>query len=163
MRIGLPRVPSTWQERIPRFVGFGLVGMTGLVVNQVALWWFTEIVGLHYLASAVVATQLSTTWNFMLVELFVFRGQRGGRLVRFWWFLAMNDSWLLVRGPLLVVCTEVFHVNYLVSNAIVLCLTSVARFAIADGLIWKRQEAEADGEAPVALSLRHPRHRAHRL
>jgi dolichol-phosphate mannosyltransferase len=149
MRVGLPRVPSTWQERIPRFVGFGLVGMTGLVVNQLALWWFTEMVGLHYLASAVIATQLSTTWNFVLVELFVFRGRRGGRLVRFWWFLAMNDAWLLVRGPLLVLCTDAFHVNYLVSNAIVLCMTSLARFAIADGLIWKRQEAEADDQTPV--------------
>jgi putative flippase GtrA len=132
-------------ERIKRFAAFALVGLSGLAVNQLALWWFTETVGLHYLASAVVATQLSTTWNFVLIELLVFKGTRDGRLVRFWWFLLMNNAWLLLRGPLLVLFTDVFNVNYLVSNAIVLGMATLVRFAIADELIWGRTERPTDG------------------
>ena len=63
-----------------RFVGFAVVGASGLVVNQVALWFLTSKVGVYYLLSAVVATQISTIWNFALVERFVFDGGHDGPL-----------------------------------------------------------------------------------
>jgi dolichol-phosphate mannosyltransferase len=53
--------------RVGRFLGFALIGATGLVVNQVALWVFTEKFGIYYLLSAILATQVSTVWNFVLV------------------------------------------------------------------------------------------------
>lgn len=136
-----PTLPS--RERMARFASFALVGLTGLVVNQVALWWFTEFGGLHYLASAVIATQLSSIWNFLLIDLFVFRGHKEGRLTRFVWFLLMNNAWLLLRGPLLVLFTDVFGIDYLISNAVVLCMATLVRFAIADDLIWQRTSRDA--------------------
>ena len=48
------------------FVKFLLVGLSGLVVNSLALWTFAEITALHYLLAAVIATQVSTLWNFGL-------------------------------------------------------------------------------------------------
>lgn len=55
-----------------RFLFFLLVGLSGLVVNSLALTLLTEVLGWHYLSSAAVATQLSTSWNFALSELWVF-------------------------------------------------------------------------------------------
>ena len=49
-----------------RFVRFGLVGLTGLVVNTVALAAFTSGAGIYYVISAILATQVSTLWNFAL-------------------------------------------------------------------------------------------------
>jgi putative flippase GtrA len=44
---------------------FGVVGLTGLGVNQVALAALAELLNVHYLVAAVAATQLSTSWNFI--------------------------------------------------------------------------------------------------
>jgi dolichol-phosphate mannosyltransferase len=58
-----------------QFVRFLIVGSTGLLVNSVVLWLTTELLSLHYLVSAVVATEGSTLWNFALTELWVFSGR----------------------------------------------------------------------------------------
>jgi dolichol-phosphate mannosyltransferase len=138
--------------RVTRFAGFALVGLSGLVVNQTALWWFTESGGLHYLVSAIIATQLSSVWNFLLIDLLVFRGNERGRLIRFSWFLLMNNAWLLARGPLLVLFTEAFGIGYLMSNAIVLCTATLARFVIADDLIWRANEVAQSDEAQARFN-----------
>jgi dolichol-phosphate mannosyltransferase len=122
--------------KVGRFLGFAIVGASGLVVNQVALWFLTSKVGVYYLLSAVVATQLSTVWNFALVERFVFDGGHEGRWARLGWFALMNNIWLLLRTPFLYLLTTGAGLNYLVSNAVVLGAMTVVRFGIADNLIW---------------------------
>ena len=123
-------------SRFGRFLGFAVVGASGLVVNQVALWFLTSKVGIYYLLSAVLATQISTVWNFALVERFVFDGGHEGRWVRLGWFALMNNLWLLVRTPFLYLLTESAGLNYLISNAVVLGAMTLVRFGIADSLIW---------------------------
>ena len=123
-------------NKVTRFVGFAVVGASGLVVNQVALWFLTSKVGVYYLLSAVVATQISTIWNFALVERFVFDGGHEGRWARLGWFALMNNIWLLLRTPFLYVLTSGAGLNYLISNALVLGAMTIVRFGIADNLIW---------------------------
>lgn len=135
--------PLAGDRRLGRFQRFLLVGMSGLVVNQLALWVFTEFVGLHYLVSAVVATQCSTVWNFALSETWVFDGSSQGRVRRFVWFALMNNAWLLLRGPFLLLFTDGVGLNYLLSNFIVLGAATVLRFVIADGVIWPGGQDEA--------------------
>ena len=63
--------PVTKGERMSqaaRFVSFGLVGATGIVVNSAALWFFFHTLGWNHLLGAALATQVSTTWNFVLVD-----------------------------------------------------------------------------------------------
>ena len=55
-----------------RFARFGLVGASGLVVNTLLLAVLTDVVGLFYVVSAIIATQGSTLWNFCFTELWVF-------------------------------------------------------------------------------------------
>lgn len=120
-----------------RLVRFGLVGLSGLVVNQLVLWIATAGIGFHYLVSAVVATQFSTLWNFTLAERWVFGGSRAGWSRRFLWFALMNNAWLVARAPLLVLLTERAGLHYLVSNLIALLTATVARFFVADTWIWR--------------------------
>ena len=45
-----------WQtEHVQRFVKFGIVGGSGVLVNMGLLWLFTEVVGLFYIISSVLA------------------------------------------------------------------------------------------------------------
>ena len=66
-------------SRLRRLLAFGLVGLSGMVVNTLALWLLTDrIWDNHYLLAAVIATQVSTAWNLLWTEAVrVLRSQAG--------------------------------------------------------------------------------------
>jgi dolichol-phosphate mannosyltransferase len=127
---------------LPRFL---TVGATGLGVNAAAFLFFTAVAHLHYLLAAVVATQVSSTWNFALVERLVF-GQRSRRMrswsARFATFLALNNLSLVLRGPALYALITLLALNSSVANLITLVGLFLIRFAVADSFIWARPDAD---------------------
>ena len=87
---------------------FALVGILGIVVNQVALFVLIDYLGVHYLVSAVLASQASTLNNFVLVELWVFRDRDtpGHVLWRYLTFNLLNMATLVVRLPVLYLLSD---------------------------------------------------------
>lgn len=118
---------------------FGLVGLSGLVVNTAVLFLALQVPQLHYLAGAVLATEASTAWLFLLTERYVFQGAKprttGSRAVR---FFALNHLALLARLPLLAVLVELLGVGVLPANILTLALLFLVRFVIADSGIYRR-------------------------
>lgn len=51
-------------NRMHEFVIFSVIGMLGLVFNAALLWLFTELAGLHYLVSKMIAAALILLFNF---------------------------------------------------------------------------------------------------
>ena len=143
LRKGGGYLVTFWRLRLTRF---GAVGASGLIVNTALLGAFTELVGIPYWVSAVLATQGSTLWNFGLIELWVFpdRQERRARSSRLVMFLVMNNAALLLRGPILVLLTEGLGVFYLLSNVISLVTVTLVRYAISDRLIWGAVKAAKD-------------------
>jgi len=125
-----------------RFTQFGLVGLSGLLVNSLLLAFWTETVGIYYLASLLLATQGSSLWNFFLSEFWVFTKTTddGQRINRGAMFLLMNNAALLARGPIVFGLTSFLGVNYLISNVVSMVALLLLRFAVADSLIWKLKD-----------------------
>jgi dolichol-phosphate mannosyltransferase len=123
---------------VGRFNRFAVVGLTGLAVNTIVLAALTDLFGLYYLASAILATQASTGWNYLLTDRWVFSGRDHRRKTweRITLYFAMNNAALLVRGPILFVLTSMLGLNYLVSNFISLAAMTLLRFLVADLWIW---------------------------
>ena len=120
-----------------RFVGFGVIGGTGVFVNTAALWFFYHTLGWNHLVGASLATQASTTWNFLLVDLLLYRkrangSSRHGRAIR---FFAMNNLLLLARLPVLQLLVN-RGLGVLVANGITLVLLFVVRFVVSDRAIF---------------------------
>ncbi|MGB3307137.1 MAG: glycosyltransferase family 2 protein [Thermomicrobiales bacterium] len=137
---------------VTRFGQFGLVGISGLVVNSLLLALFTETFGIYYLISLLLATQGSSLWNFYLSEYWVFRRSEltRSRLYRGAFFLLMNNVALLARAPIVYVLTSMLGVNYLISNVISMVVLLVLRFAIADSVIWRSPSTQpAVPQAPL--------------
>jgi dolichol-phosphate mannosyltransferase len=122
---------------------FAAVGIVGIGVNAVALVFFTEVLGVHYALSAVLASQVSTLHNFILTELWVFGGRDARRhlVVRYLTFNALNVATLAVRVPVLVLLTEWAGLHYLVSNLAAIGLTFGIRYFIAENWIWAGRDA----------------------
>jgi putative flippase GtrA len=125
---------------------FGLVGASGIVVNSAALWIFYHTLGWNHLVGASLATQVSTTWNFVLVDTIVYRKRasctRLGRAVR---FFIMNNLLLLARLPVFQLLID-RGLDVLVANGITLVLLFVVRFVLSDRAIFAsaRQETRRD-------------------
>lgn len=120
------------------FARFLAVGISGLVVNNLALAGFIELTGLHYLLSAILATQVSTLWNFRLTEAWVFkqRPTKHSMLSRLVSFLLINNLLLILRGPLLALMVDQFGMHYLISNLVSLGAITLLRYFMADRWIW---------------------------
>lgn len=127
------------RRRLYDWFRFALVGGSGILVNQAIIIALTEVVGIYYLASAVLATFGSSTWNFIGAETWVFAHRRPDRSVadRYVRFLSLNLAFLIARVPMLWVLTDLLGVHYAVSNLITLVVIFVARVALADGWIWR--------------------------
>jgi dolichol-phosphate mannosyltransferase len=145
--------PTSRAERtrqLLRFIGFGIIGASGVVVNTAALWFFYHSRGLNHLVAASLATQASTTWNFLLVDLLLYRkrknGTRLGRAIR---FFAMNNLLLLGRLPILQALV-VHGVPVLWANGFTLVLLFLVRFVVSDRAIFGSATQEKSRD-PVRL------------
>jgi putative flippase GtrA len=134
---GLFRLRLAGNENFIRFLA---VGLSGLLVNTLALAAFTELGSFSLLLSAVLATQASTLWNFGLTETWVFRNRQTERPLfqRLAGFMLINNLLLLVRGPMLAFLVTQLGIHYLISNLISLFALTVFRYIVADRLIWDK-------------------------
>lgn len=142
-------------QRLRRMVAFGLVGVSGLVVNTGVLWLLTRApMNHHYLWAAVIATEFSTTWNFVLTELAVFRGKKPGTLRgRATRFYLLNHLALLLRLPLLALLVAAFGVPVLLANILTLTLLFLVRFLVADAAIYAESITEENQKQPMRLVI----------
>jgi dolichol-phosphate mannosyltransferase len=146
LREGARYLRQLWGLRCSPITGpmgrFGLVGASGLIVNTLALAVLAGALGVHYLLAAILATQASTSWNFLLTEGWVFRGRAGRHrpLHRAGIFFAINNVALAARVPLLYVLTTGAGINYLASNLMTLGLLFAVRYALADRWLWAGKE-----------------------
>src|SRR4051794_18733604 len=142
------------RARIGRVGKFVIVGVVGLVVNLVVQAGLTEVVGLNYLISAVLATPVSSTVNFVIADVWVFAGGEGmSRMRRYLSFVAMSMAALALRAPMMWVLTHYLGVHYTVSNLISLVVLTLVRFGIADAVIWKMGTAPAGDDVVLAAEV----------
>ena len=54
----------TLSNRRVEFLVFTIIGLVGLGLNEIIIWFFTEITQFHYLISKVCSTFVVFIWNF---------------------------------------------------------------------------------------------------
>ena len=134
---GLYRLRMAGNEN---FVKFLLVGFSGLFVNTLALYAFTEMAAIHYVISAAIATQVSTLWNFGLTEKWVFGKRETERpfVQRLVSFLLINNLLLILRGPIITLMVGRMGIHYLIANLTSLFVMTLLRYLLADKWIWNK-------------------------
>jgi len=125
--------PSAWFKQLivvhaPYLVRFGLVGVSGLLVNTALLYLFTEIAGANHLVAAVFATETAILSNFALNDQWTFRNSEPGTSVaqRALRYNSIALGGLVVSIAVLAALTHFLDFYYLVANL----------FAIGAGTLW---------------------------
>ncbi|PZF97461.1 glycosyltransferase [Micromonospora endophytica] len=133
-----------------RMLGYGLIGLSGMLPNLVSLWLLTHLLGVHYVPAAIAANQVAIAWNFALTNMLLFRSgpRRHSLRSRLTRFALLNNTDLLVRIPLLGVLVAVLHVNVLLGNALTLAVMFLVRFVVIDRAIFVPAPAETPSTVP---------------
>lgn len=144
-----------YSARAATIFGFAAVGASGLLVNSVALWLFVSGWGAGLLLSAVLATQVSTLWNFALTDGLVFRGVKA----RPWWqrfggFAIINNAVLLLRLPLLYWLIRSLGFHYIAANVLTLLAAFAVRFVVADLYLFSSRRDMSAISRPRPLPVR---------
>ena len=129
------------QEGAIRFLKFGLVGLSGVLVNEGLLWLLTENLGLYYLLSAAIAVETAIITNFILNDIWTFRDRRtpGNRslLGRGLKFNLVSLGGLGINIAILWTVTEVVGISYLISNLIGIAGATLWNFTINTLWTWR--------------------------
>jgi len=115
-----------------RLGAFVLVGGLCLALNILALWVLTSIVGLHYLASTMIAFFALTPLGFWLNKVLTFRTHRKyARIELPRYFLAMATSFA-ANLALMYLLVTVLGVWYLMASLIVAIALVCFNFVTSD-------------------------------
>ena len=115
-----------------RFATFVLVGGLCLALNTVALWILTSLVGLHYLASTMIAFFALTPLGFWLNKVLTFRTRREyARIELPRYFSAMATSFA-ANLALMYLLVSVLGVWYLAASLIVAVVLVCFNFLTSD-------------------------------
>ena len=122
-----------------KLIRFLAVGVTGLVVNTILMYLFSNVLNIYYLLAAALSTQGSTLWNFLGTEKWVFKRKNEPsknvwmRLIS---FFIVNNAMLLLRGPILAILVDRMGMTPVMGNLISLVIMTALRYVIADRVIW---------------------------
>jgi dolichol-phosphate mannosyltransferase len=132
-------------DGMQNFARFLAVGFTGIFVNSLLMFFFTDVLKVHFMLSALLATQGSTFWNFAWTEKWVYGKQKHTMSVhqRIASYYLINNALLLARSPLLAGMVSVLGIHYILANVLSLAFITMLRFVAADKFIWNEERTSA--------------------
>lgn len=125
-----------WEGELDRLIKFSIVGLTGIVVNEGALYLLVESGTLGENSAVFPATELSILNNFMWNDLWTFRDlKRGSFIRRLFNFHVAAASGFLVQVAVYFTL-KALGVPYLVANFIGILLSFIVRFLFNRHVTW---------------------------
>ena len=123
------------KKGVIRFIKFGIVGTSGIVVNMGILWFLTEMMGLHYLMSSVAAILLSILNNFFWNDIWTWRDSRKPgakayviRLMKF--FLVSSLAGYIGNWSVLWALTHFLGFHYMIANLFGIAAATALNFTL---------------------------------
>ena len=129
--------------QIARFIRFCVVGLSGVFVNEGALKFFTEVGGLYYIYSSILAIEVAIVSNFFLNEFWTFRDRSShlsnglNRLKRFCKFNIICSLGGVLNVSILWVLTDLAGLYYLISNLLGIGVSTLWNYGLNSNITWE--------------------------
>ena len=132
---------AAWREWKKVFK-FGLVGISGILVNMGVLFYLREFIGLDLLIAGFFSIELSILNNFLWNDLWTFRSSTDHKLSSRWHrlilFHVVSAVPIIINLGLLYLFTNGFNVYYLTSNLIGILAAFGWNFLVNRRITWTR-------------------------
>lgn len=129
-----------------RVVRFGLVGVSGIVVNSIVLALLVQVGHLRPAVAGAMATEVAIFSNFALHDRWTFRDARtGGRWP--WRAVRYNLSalgGLLITVAVLTVLTNGLHLFYLIGNVFAVGAGCLCNYVLSSRFAWAASNVDRD-------------------
>ncbi len=132
------------RARIKRIFKFGLIGTSGLVVNNLFLWVFYKIIELPLALASPLAIGIAIFNNFTWNDLFTWRENRNQRhfsyphrLIRYYTSAALGG---LINYVTLLTLTHLAGLPYLLSNLAGIGLGMISNFLLSEFWVFKSKK-----------------------
>jgi dolichol-phosphate mannosyltransferase len=119
-----------------RVLKFAVVGLSGVLINMSALFFFTEILKITYWISSIIAIEISIISNFVLNDLWTWKDRLKKKLLHRFiqYHISVGLTAIVFNWLLLVILTEFFGMYYLLSNLIGIIVGTVSNYILND--LW---------------------------
>jgi len=136
------RQGRVWEE-CRKILSFGIVGISGIVVNMGVLWLLTSYFGIYYLLSAIIAIEVSILNNFLWNDLWTFgrdrEHQKRSPAGRIWFFHLVSAGGAAINWVILFVLTQFVGIFFMVSNLIGILVAFVWNYLVNRNVTWARR------------------------
>jgi dolichol-phosphate mannosyltransferase len=123
-----------------RLIKFSIVGVIGAGINTWFLWLFTDVAGLYYLYSAVIAVEIAIVLQFLMNDRWTFKEQKTMHVEQFTKRIIKSNIWrsggLAVNIGVLYFLTEYAGVYYLLSNIAGIVCAFLLNYLFESRLTW---------------------------
>ncbi len=149
----LPALPAWIESRFGEFIRYGLASAVALGVDFGTLVFCTEVLGLHYLASAAIGFSLGILVIYRLSTRWVFAHRRlDNRATEWTIFVAIGVAGLVLNQINMAGLTEWGGLRYelskVVSTGVVFCFNFAARKALLFTLSKRADPNASRGVTP---------------
>lgn len=127
------------KEKLRIFMKYCIVGINGIGINVAVLYFFTNVLGIFYVLSSLIAHETSIVANYILNDMWTFKGigeKRSfmNKLIR---YNLAKLSGVTLSIILLYLYTELFSTNYLISNVLAIGTGAIWGFFTSLRYVWK--------------------------
>lgn len=133
------RNTRAWEE-IKSIVKFTIVGASGIFVNLFILYFLTDVIGLYFMISGVIAVVGSIITNFILNDSFSFNEKkklRLSKLKRFFTYASISTIGVIINLLFLYVLTSLLGVFYILSSFIGICAAYMWNLFFNRSITWR--------------------------
>lgn len=136
----LPDRVAALRMDVLRLIKFSIVGVIGAGINTGFLWVLTDVAGLFYLFSAVVAIEIAILMQFLMNDRWTFKETKTQHIGQFIRRIFKSNVWrsggLAVNVGVLYLLTEYMGVYYLLSNIVGIICAFLLNYILESRLTW---------------------------
>lgn len=123
-------------------VKYLFAGGTAALVNLVFLYIFTELAGIWYVISSIMAFVISHTAGFLMQKFWTFR-ERGWKRIEKQTaiYIVMGTAEFILTPILIYALVEKFHIWYLLASVIVMGSLAIINYSVNKFITFKKDIA----------------------
>lgn len=127
-----------------RFIKFGFVGLTGILINSFMLWFGHQFISLSLYVAGIFAVMVAIFTNYSLNDLWTWSEHKRDReyvyFNRLWRYYTAASLGALINYFLLLFFTKIMGLYYLISNLIGILAGMSSNFLLSERWVFKRKK-----------------------
>ena len=134
---------AAWREW-KKVLKFGLVGISGIVVNEVILIYLKELAGVSNFLAPIISIEISILNNFFWNDIWTFRTHRSDNGFKPWWYRLVTFQTISAVGSILnigiyLILTEIWGMYYPLAMLIGILAGFAWNFIVNRRITWLKR------------------------